>query len=110
MAGADTGPDGRLYVLEREFAKWRGFATRVRSFAYGADGLTDEQLVLQTPIGQHDNLEGLAVWQDDTGAIRLTMVSDDNFFVFQRTEFVEYRLPVAADERAKTLDPSGEGG
>lgn len=110
VAGADTGPDGRLYVLERDFAKWRGFATRVRSFAYADDVLTDERLILESPLGRHDNLEGLAVWRDDTGAIRLTMVSDDNFFAFQRTEFVEYRLPDERGERADRLDPAGEGG
>ena len=63
VAGADTGPDGRLYVLERDFAKWRGFATRVRSVAYYNGVLTDERLILQTPLGRHDNLEGLAVWR-----------------------------------------------
>lgn len=110
VAGADTGPDGRLYVLERNFAKWRGFATRVRSFAYDNGVLTDERLVLQTPLGRHDNLEGLAVWRDETGAIRLTMVSDDNFFALQRTEFVEYRLPDDRVEQARPLDPAGEGG
>jgi len=93
VVGADTGPDGRLYVLERHYLEWRGFASRVRSFAFGPDALTDERLIVQTRVGDHDNLEGLSVWRDAAGDLRLTMVSDDNFFVFQRTEFVEYRLP-----------------
>ena len=42
---------------------------------------------------RHDNLEGLAVWRDDSGAIRLTMISDDNFNLLQRTELVEYAVP-----------------
>ena len=29
---------------------------------------------------------------DSSGALRLTMISDDNFRAFQRTEFVEYRI------------------
>lgn len=45
---------------------------------------------MQSEVGRHDNLEGLSVWQDAQG-VRLTMVSDDNFMFFQRTEFVEYR-------------------
>ena len=91
--GADFGPDGRFYLLERQFLGIMGFASRVRSFTLIGDGLTDEQTVLQTPSGRHDNLEGLSVWRDGNGAIRLTMISDDNFRFFQRTEVVEYRLP-----------------
>lgn len=94
--GADIGPDGRFYLLEREFHGIAGFASRVRSFALddgpGA-GLTDERTEMQSPPGLHDNLEGLAVWRDAAGAIRLTMVSDDNFLIFQQTEIVDYRIP-----------------
>lgn len=89
--GLDTGPDGRLYLLERHFAGF-GFTSRVRSFAYGPNGLTDETVLLETHPARHDNLEGLAVWRDRDGAIRLTMISDDNFHPLQRTEIVEYRL------------------
>lgn len=90
--GADFGPDGRLYLLEREFHGLGGFASRVRSFAYGADGLTGERVEMQSKPGQHDNLEGIAVWQDGAGDIRLTLVSDDNFLFVQDTEIVEYRV------------------
>ncbi|MDO8882869.1 MAG: esterase-like activity of phytase family protein [Pseudotabrizicola sp.] len=89
---ADFGPDGRLYVLERSFRGIAGFASRVRSFKVGAKALTDGRLHLQTPTGQHGNLEGLSVWRDRSGAIRLTMISDDNFISLLRTEIVEYRL------------------
>lgn len=92
--GADTGPDDRLYLLERHFTGI-AFASRVRSFAFTPDGLTDERLVLETPPGRHDNLEAISVWRDDAGRIRLTMLSDDNFRFFQRTEFVEYALTPA---------------
>lgn len=90
--GADFGPDGRLYVLERSFHGIAGFASRVRSFRVGQSALTDERTEVQTTTGQHDNLEGLTVWQDASGAIRLTMIADNNFLPIQRTEFVEYRL------------------
>ena len=36
--------------------------------------------------------DDLAVWRDANGAIRLTMIADDNFFWVQRTEVVEYRV------------------
>ena len=89
---ADFGPDRRLYVLEREFHGIAGFASRVRSFKVGSRGLSDARTHLQTPSGLHDNLEGLSVWRDAGGDMRLTMVSDNNFLPIQRTEIVEYRL------------------
>lgn len=90
--GADFGPDGRLYVLERELTGIRGFSSRVRSFKVTDKALVDERELLRTAPGTHDNLEGIAVWATTSGAIRVTMISDDNFKFFQRTELVEYRL------------------
>ena len=88
MVGADIGPDNKLYVLERDFTGI-GFRTRVRRF--DLDGANEEE-VLRTANATHDNLEGIAVWQDDGGAMRITMIADDNFRWFQQTEIVEYRL------------------
>ena len=88
ISGADIGPDNRLYIIERDFTGW-GFRSRVRSFAL--DG-SDEQQHLETYTGTHDNLEGIAVWDDGAG-IRITLISDDNFKFFQRTELVEYHIP-----------------
>lgn len=90
---ADIGPDGRLYVLERAFHGIGGFASRVRSFTMAKPALTQARTLFESPAGLHDNLEGLSVWRDATGALRLTMVSDDNFRFLQRTEIVEYRFP-----------------
>lgn len=87
IAGADIGPDGMLYVLERDFVGI-GFRNRIRRFALDGSG---EETLLETGLRTHDNLEGLSVWHDGTD-LRLTMVSDDNFRSFQRTEVVEYRL------------------
>ena len=85
--GADFGPDGRLYILERQFEGLLGFATRVRRFTLDGRGET----VLQTRLGSHGNLEGIAVWRDDDG-LRLTLIADDNFKFFLSTQIVEYRL------------------
>lgn len=90
--GADFGPDGKLYLLARRLALPFRFASRVTRYAVADSGLTGPEVVLDTALGTHDNLEGLAVWTDGRG-IRLTMVSDDNYNSFQRTEFVEYRVP-----------------
>jgi hypothetical protein len=89
--GADFGPRGRFYLLEREFTGV-GFRSRVRRFTLAEDSITAEETLFETPVHRHGNLEGLAVWQDALGTIRLTMLSDDNFNSFQRSEFVEYRV------------------
>ncbi|KQB95346.1 cobalamin/Fe3+-siderophores ABC transporter ATPase [Loktanella sp. 1ANDIMAR09] len=85
--GADVGPDGRLYMLERDFTGI-GFRSRIRRF--DLDG-RNEKTILETGLRTHDNLEGISVWQDAQG-LRITLISDDNFRMFQRTEIVEYRL------------------
>ncbi len=89
--GADVGPDGRFYLLERDFKGLLGFRSRVRRFDLTPQGVTNERVLLETRPLQYDNLEGISVWHDGSG-IRLTMISDDNFNWFQRTELVEYRV------------------
>ncbi|MBN9676374.1 esterase-like activity of phytase family protein [Salipiger bermudensis] len=90
--GADIGPDGRFYLLEREFTGV-GFRSRVRRFDMTEDALSGETTLFESHLLRHDNLEGIAVWRDEAGAIRLTMISDDNFNFFQRTQLVEYTVP-----------------
>lgn len=89
--GADFGPDGRFYLLERTY-NLLGFRSRLRRWDITDTGAENEEILLQTDAGTHDNLEGLSIWRDDTGRLRLTMISDDNFLFFQRTELVEYAL------------------
>ena len=86
--GADFGPNDQLYLLERDFTGI-GFRTRVRRFDLNTG---EEETLLETATATHDNLEGIAVWEDDEGAIRFIMIADDNFKWFQQTEIVEYRL------------------
>jgi hypothetical protein len=86
--GMDVGPDGKLYLLERWF-RGIGFSSRVRRFELTETGLKNEETLMKSGLGSHDNLEGISVWHDGEN-IRLTMISDDNFKVFQVTEFVEY--------------------
>ncbi len=93
--GADIGPDGWFYLLERRLHLPFRFSSRVRRFRIESDRVLAEETVLRTAPGVHDNLEGLTVWRDARGDLRLTMVSDDNFLRMQRTEFVEYVVPPA---------------
>ncbi|WP_281973322.1 esterase-like activity of phytase family protein [Ruegeria faecimaris] len=89
---ADFGPDGRFYVLERSVSL-TGFRSQLRRWELNGDTPQSEEILLQTARGTHDNLEGLSVWRDDQGRLRVTMISDDNFLAIQRTELVEYLLP-----------------
>ncbi|WP_299287758.1 esterase-like activity of phytase family protein [uncultured Tateyamaria sp.] len=88
--GADIGPDGRLYILERAFSPL-GFRSRIRTLD-PMDWTAPPRTLLTTHAGQHDNLEGVTVWQSISGATCLSMVSDDNFLSILRTELVEYAL------------------
>jgi hypothetical protein len=80
--------EGRLYLLERDFAMI-GFRSRLRSFDLAGG---DERTEFESGLGAHDNLEGLSIWRDAGGVLRATMISDDNLRAPQRTEFVDYRL------------------
>ncbi len=92
VVGADYGPDGRLYVLEREFTGF-GFASRLRRFPLQPVYDEPGEVLFTTRTGTHDNLESVAIWRDSVGRLRATMVSDDNFHFLQRTELVDYLLP-----------------
>ena len=88
--GADFGPDGRLYVLERDFWGLLGFKSRLRRLSFDDSGLVSEDVLFSTRAGQLGNLEGLSIWQDQSGALRATMISDNNFVPMLDTEFVDF--------------------
>ncbi|MDZ7906256.1 MAG: esterase-like activity of phytase family protein [Cypionkella sp.] len=91
--GADFGPDGRLYILLRQFHGISGFSSKLIRMTVGEDALGPAEVVMQSRAGFHDNLEGVAIWQGAAGDLRATMVADDNFLPFLSTGLVEYRLP-----------------
>jgi hypothetical protein len=89
--GGDFGPDGRFYLLERDAYPF-AFRSRVRSMAVKDSGFDAIRTEMETALGTYGNLEGLAVWRDGDGRIRLLMVSDDNFLPFLPSQLVEYVL------------------
>jgi len=91
-AGADFDAGGALYLLERHFGGIIGFATRVRRFRLDDNGILSEETLLETRLGRHGNLEGIAVWPGPDGCEMLTMIADDNQRFLQRSEIVEYRV------------------
>ena len=75
-----------------------GFASRVRVFDH-PEGAGVQ--IFRSQVGRYSNLEGLSVWRDAGGHIRLTMVSDDNYLAVMRTQIVEVRVPTGV-ARAET--------
>ena len=90
--GADFGPDGRLYVLKRDFWPLVGFRSKIVRLTLADDVVMGEETLIETSAGVLQNLEGLMVWRDGDGAIRMTAVSDDNRSFFLRTEIVDFRV------------------
>ena len=92
VVGADFGPDGKLYLLERQFEWIGGFRNRIRRFSMNATGFDVGETLLETRVSGYDNLEGISVWTDSKGDTIVSLVSDDNFSVFQSSQIVEFKL------------------
>jgi len=88
VTGADFGPDGALYLLERAFNGYF-FRTRVRR----VDMTTMQaEVILQTGLGVHGNMEGISVWRNPAGETILSLLADDNFLLLLSNELAEYRI------------------
>jgi hypothetical protein len=89
-------PSGDILLLERRFAWTSGIAMRLRRIAIAdiAPGAVVDGpiLVFADMTTQIDNMEGLSAHKDADGATILTMISDDNFFVLQRTVLLQFKL------------------
>lgn len=89
-------PDGNVLILERFFAPTRGIAMRIRRL--NADeirpgAVVDGPVLMEADMGyQIDNMEGLAVHRNAAGELVLTLISDDNFNVIQRTLLLQFKL------------------
>lgn len=99
VTDADFLPDGDLLVLERRFSYSGGFAMRMRRIGGSAitPGATlGGTVLIEADAGyQIDNLEGLAVRAGSNGDAILTLVSDNNGSMFQRTILLQFALPPA---------------
>ena len=89
-------PGGHLLVLERRFGWDLGLAVRIRRIALSdikPGALADGAVLFEADLGYEiDNLEGLSVHRAAGGEIVLTLVSDDNFSVVQRTLLLQFTL------------------
>jgi hypothetical protein len=89
-------PNGDLMLLERRYTPGWGIAMRLRRIAgdaFKVGARLDGEILLDAGMtSQIDNMEGLAVSQDDAGRTILTIVSDDNYSVLQRTLILQFAL------------------
>lgn len=89
-------PSGELLILERKFSWFSGINIRIRaiplkSIAPGA--LVDGPALFNADLGHEvDNMEGIDAHVTAEGETVLTMVSDDNFSMLQRTLLLQFTL------------------
>jgi len=88
--GADFDHKGRLWLLERAVTAV-GFRSRIRLFVIDPQAPREYTLLTTVPL-QYDNLEGISVWQNPHGQLRVTLISDDNFLQLLRTQIVEFSV------------------
>lgn len=91
--GADIGPDGALYLLDRRTRF--GFRARVRRFDLSQPE-DPGSVVFESPGDGPDNFEGISVFERD-GAPWLILVADNNLIPFLPTRLMS--LPLAPAER-----------
>jgi hypothetical protein len=89
-------PFGDLLVLERKFSLQSGVGIRIRRIPLAAiapGALVDGPAIFMADLGQEiDNMEGIDAYVTPDGQTVLTMVSDDNFSLIQRTLLLQFML------------------
>ncbi|MEM7498043.1 MAG: esterase-like activity of phytase family protein [Pseudomonadota bacterium] len=97
VTGADIGPDGRLYLLRRDYDPATGVSIVVEAMPLASlliEGAPADVTMLARfgPESGIDNMEAIAAWAHEDGSARVTILSDDNFNPGQRTLLVELSL------------------
>jgi hypothetical protein len=89
-------PSGDLLVLERKFSLVSGIGIRIRRIALKSvapDAVVDGPSIFDADLGHEiDNMEGIDAHVTPEGDTVLTMVSDDNFSIIQRTLLLQFTL------------------
>jgi hypothetical protein len=89
-------PSGDLLVLERKFSWLAGIGIRIRRIALKSvapGAVVDGPSIFDADLGHEiDNMEGIDAHVTADGDTVLTMVSDDNFSMLQRTLLLQFTL------------------
>ena len=85
-----------LVLLERRFSWTSGLSVRIRRITLGEirpGALVNGPILFEADLGYEiDNMEGLSVHRSAGGEIVLTLISDDNFSIIQRTLLLQFTL------------------
>ncbi len=112
VTDADFLPGGDLVILERRFGLNVAPGMRLRRIAATAIGgglSLDGEVLLEAGLAYRiDNMEGLDISIGEDGQVYLMLISDDNFFYFQSTLLLEFKLvgefaPVNGPTEAEAL-------
>ena len=89
-------PSGDLLILERKFSWLAGVGIRIRRIALKSvapGAVVDGPSIFDADLGHEiDNMEGIDAHVTPEGDTVLTMVSDDNFSMIQRTLLLQFKL------------------
>jgi hypothetical protein len=93
-------PDGDILLLERRYVVLEGVSLRIRRIPAGMvrpGALLDGPLLIDAGMSTAiDNMEGLAVHRGAAGETVLTLISDDNFSMWQSTVLLQFTLAEGA--------------
>jgi hypothetical protein len=85
-----------LLLLERRFSFATGLGVRIRRIALDAiksGAVLDGPVLFEADLAQQiDNMEAMAVHRNAQGELLVTLVSDDNFSLLQRTLLLQFAL------------------
>jgi hypothetical protein len=89
-------PSGDLLILERKFSLFSGVGIRIRRVTLATispGAVVDGPSIFNVDLGQEiDNMEGIDAHVTPEGDTVLTLVSDDNFSMIQRTLLLQFTL------------------
>jgi len=89
-------PSGELLILERKFSWFTGINIRIRSIplkSIAPGALVDGPALFNADLGHEvDNMEGIDAHVTGEGETVLTLISDDNFSLLQRTLLLQFTL------------------
>jgi hypothetical protein len=96
ISDATLLPSGELLVLERKFSLIDGVGIRIRSIPLATlapGAVVDGPSIFEADLGDEiDNMEGIDSHLTPEGETVLTLISDDNFSMIQRTLLLQFTL------------------